>query len=171
MKQRNNRKLALSAVLLSAGLMLPFLTGQIPEVGKMLLPMHLPALLCGFACGWTWGLAVGFVLPLLRSALFGVPVLMPMAVGMAFELAAYGAAAGLCYRRMKVLPALLCAMVAGRLVWGLASFALYALFMPKGFTVEMFWLGAFANAWPGILLQVALVPLLVGALKRAKLMA
>lgn len=170
MQNKQNVKLALSAMLLALGLVLPFLTGQIREIGNMFLPMHLPALLCGFACGWPWGLAVGFIVPLLRSALFGMPMMMPMALCMAFELAAYGAAAGFLYKKMRLLPALLLAMLVGRAVWGLVSWAVYALFMPKGFTLSMFWLGAFANAWPGILLQLVLVPLLVNALKRARVM-
>ena len=50
------RNLVLSALFLALGLVLPFLTGQIPQFGSMLLPMHLPVLLCGFACSWPWGL-------------------------------------------------------------------------------------------------------------------
>ena len=73
MKKNAIARLALSAMFLAIGLVLPFLTGQIPEIGSMLLPLHLPALVCGFVCGWQWGLAVGFVLPLLRSMLFGMP--------------------------------------------------------------------------------------------------
>ena len=86
------RKLTYSALYLAIALVLPFLTGQIPEIGSMLCPMHIPALLCGFVCGWPWGLAVGFVSPLLRSLLFGMPTAYT-AVAMAFELAAYGAVA------------------------------------------------------------------------------
>ena len=71
------RKLTYSALYLAIALVLPFLTGQIPEIGSMLCPMHIPALLCGFVCGWPWGLAVGFVSPLLRSLLFGMPTAPP----------------------------------------------------------------------------------------------
>ena len=94
-------RLTYSALYLAIALVLPFLTGQIPQIGSMLCPMHIPALLCGFVCGWPWGLAVGFIAPLLRSAFFGMPTMFPAAVSMAFELAAYGAVAGLLYR---VLP-------------------------------------------------------------------
>lgn len=62
-------KLTYSALYLAIALVLPFLTGQIPQIGSMLCPMHIPALLCGFVCGWPWGLAVGFISPLLRSVL------------------------------------------------------------------------------------------------------
>ena len=85
-------------IMLALALVLPFLTGQIPEIGSMLCPMHLPALLCGFMCGWPWGLAVGLISPLLRSVIFGMPPMFPTAVSMAFEMAAYGAVSGLLYR-------------------------------------------------------------------------
>ena len=174
MKKNHIKRLALSAVLLAIGLVLPFLTGQVPEIGSMLLPLHLPALLCGFVCGWGWGLAVGFVLPLLRSMLFGMPPMIPTALCMAFELAAYGAFAGFLYekfagRRFRVYLALTGAMLLGRAVWGVVSFAVYALLMENAFALTAFWMGAFVNAWPGIVLQLILVPLIVSALQRAKL--
>ena len=58
-----------AAFFLALSYVLPFLTGQIPAVGSMLCPMHLPILLCGFLCGPWWAAAVGATAPLLRSAL------------------------------------------------------------------------------------------------------
>ena len=83
------KKLVYSAMCLALCLVLPFLTGQIPEVGAMLLPMHLPVLLCGFLCGGGWGALVGFTAPMLRHLIFSMPP-MPGCISMAFELAAYG---------------------------------------------------------------------------------
>ena len=168
-------KLVLSALLLAVGLVLPMLTGNIPQVGSMLLPMHLPVLLCGFVCGWKWGLAVGFILPILRSLLFSMPPMVPTALAMAFELAAYGAASGLCYhllagKKGRVILSLVIAMVAGRLVWGLVSIPIYAMFTDKTFTLAAFWAGGFVNAWPGILLQMVLIPAIVLALEKAGLL-
>ncbi len=56
----------------------------------MLLPMHIPVLLCGLICGWKYGILVGFILPLLRHTIFGMPILFPTGIAMAFELATYG---------------------------------------------------------------------------------
>lgn len=89
------RKIVYSALFLALAMVLPFLTGQIPEIGAALSPMHIPAILCGFICGWPWGLAVGFISPILRSLIFGMPPMMPKAIGMAFEIATYGAVSGL----------------------------------------------------------------------------
>lgn len=166
-------RLTYSALYLAIALVLPFLTGQIPQIGSMLCPMHIPALLCGFVCGWPWGLAVGFIAPLLRSALFGMPTMFPAAVAMAFELAAYGAVAGLLYR---VLPkrtgciyiALIAAMVAGRLVWGAARYLLAGL-EHSAFIPALFLAGAVTTALPGILLHIVLIPVLVMAMQKARL--
>jgi len=70
---------------IAIGLVLPFFTGQIPQIGRMLLPMHIPVFLCGLICGWKYGLMVGFILPLLRYAVFGMPVIFPNGIAMAFE--------------------------------------------------------------------------------------
>ena len=95
MKRKMNLQMTiLSAIFLAIGLLLPCVTMNIPTVGKMLCPMHIPVLLCGFICGWPYGLIVGFITPLLRSVTFGMPVMMPNAVCMAFELAAYGFVTG-----------------------------------------------------------------------------
>lgn len=48
-------------------------------------------------------------------------------------------------------------MIAGRIVWGLVSFALYSM-MGSPFTWQAFLAGAFTNALPGILIQLAIVP-------------
>ena len=79
----NPRSLALAALFLARGLILPFLTMQIPQIGSMLLPMHLPVLLCSFVAGGFWGLLVGAITPLLRSLIFSMPVLYPIAIAMA----------------------------------------------------------------------------------------
>lgn len=175
MKQEQLKKLVISALLLAVGLVLPFLTGQIPQLGSMLLPLHLPVLICGFVCGWSWGLAVGFILPLFRSLLFGMPPMVPTALAMAFEMAAYGAVSGLLYRRLpkttvNIYVALVGAMLVGRLVWGLVSIPLYAIFTERSFALAAFWAGGFVNAWPGMVLQLVLVPVIVLALERAKVM-
>ena len=86
MHRNQIRRLTLTAMFIALGYLLPFLTGQIPQFGAMLSPMHIPALLCGFVCGWQYGLVAGAIMPLLRSATLGMPPMFPTAVAMAFEL-------------------------------------------------------------------------------------
>ena len=249
-------------------MVLPFLTGQIPEIGQALSPMHIPVLLCGFACGWPWGLAVGFIAPILRSLIFQMPAMWPNAVSMAFELATYGFCSGilfkvlpskiklmsasaasaflltiglavttygfylngnaayallketavpsegfvpaadpgknwvifgiiaagiglfaLCLLKMRaalgakknggyeiiewngtarVLPVLIVSMILGRCVWGLARFIM-AGFNTTTFPASAFLAGAVLNAIPGIILHIVLIPVLVAAMQKAKL--
>ena len=169
------RRMVLAALLMALGLVLPFVTGQIPEIGNMLLPMHLPVLICGLACGWKWGAAVGFLLPLVRSFLFQMPPLLPTmrtggALCMAFELLAYGLISGLLYAWLKkyrwgLIVSLVGAMLIGRIVWALASVIIYRLFADFAFDFELFLTGGFVAAWPGILAQLVLVPVLVRLLE------
>ena len=170
MKKTNVKNLVLAALFLAMAMVLPFLTGQIPEIGSMLCPMHIPALLCGFFCGWKWGLAVGFVAPVLRSLIFGMPPMFPVAICMSFELAAYGAVSGALYQRLprtkgSIYAALLAAMVAGRLVWGAARFVCAGL-DASACGLTAFWAGAITTAIPGIITQIVLIPVLVMALRR-----
>ena len=157
------RRLTLSAMFLAIGLILPFFTGQIQQIGQMLSPMHLPVLLCGLVCGWQYGALVGFVLPPLRSILFGMPVLFPNAAAMAIELAVYGASIGILYALFKkqgilaVYLSLIPAMLLGRAAWGGVQVLILGLQGPT-FTWQAFMAGAFINALPGIILQLVLIP-------------
>ena len=164
------KKLVYSAMCLALCLVLPFLTGQIPEIGSMLLPMHIPVLLCGFLCGGGWGAAVGFTAPLLRHLIFSMPP-MPGCISMAFELAVYGLVTGLLYKRLgrgakNIYLSLLCAMAAGRLVWGAVQMVIMGL-NGGSFPFSAFVAGAFTSAIPGIVLQLVLIPVLVRALDKA----
>lgn len=164
------RNIAYAAVCLALCLALPFLTGQIPEVGNMLCPMHLPVLLAGFLCGPWWGAVVGAVAPVYRYFLFGMPPIFPTGFAMCFELAVYGLVSGWLYRRLpdkkaSMYAALAAAMTAGRVVWGLVM-----MMVAAGGTVQFTWAvflsGAVLNAIPGIVLQLLLIPVLVLALRK-----
>ena len=174
MKKTSLKNLVLAAMFLAVGIILPFFTGQIPAVGKMLRPMHIPVLLCGLICGWQYGLAVGFILPLLRSLLFSFPAMYPNAIGMAFELAVYGSVIGFLYAHSKwqcvkaLYKCLIPAMIAGRLIWGAAMIVLMGL-GGNSFTWELFLAGALVNALPGIVLQLILIPAIMVLLDRTKL--
>ncbi len=167
------KNMVVAALMLALAYLLPNFTGNIPQIGSMLLPMHLPVLLCGFLCGGPWGAAVGFVAPLLRSALVGMPPMFPTAVSMAFELAAYGFVSGFLYRRLPktlggIYASLIGAMLCGRVVWGVVR-ALLTLAGNNSFTFSAFLAGAFTTAIPGIVLQLVAIPVVVVALQKAKL--
>ena len=167
------RRMVSAAVCLALCMVLPFLTGQIPQVGSALCPMHIPVLLAGFLCGPWWAMAVGAVAPLLRFALFGMPPIFPTGVAMCFELAAYGLVSGLLYARLpkksvNIYVSLLAAMLAGRVVWGIVRVALSGV-AGESFTWAAFMAGAFVNAIPGIIVHILLIPVIVMALRKAGL--
>lgn len=167
---KNIKQMVWAAFFLTLALVMPFLTGQIPEIGGMLLPMHIPVLICGFVCGWKYGLLVGLIAPLLRSFLFTMPPFLT-ATAMAFELATYGIVTGILYKKLEASKfrtslCLLIAMVSGRIVWGAVSILLYGL-NGTAFTWQIFIGGALLNAIPGIILQFVLIPVLMFALEKS----
>ena len=131
--------------------------------------MHLPIIICGFICGWKYGLLTGAMTPLLRCIPFSMPAPVN-AICMAFELAAYGLVAGFLHnqlpkKKVNVYVSLLCAMIIGRIVWGVVMFGCMGFDMSQ-FGFSAFLAGAVLNAIPGIVLQVVLVPIIVITLER-----
>ena len=169
-KQNDLVKLALASMFLALAFVMPFLTGQIPQIGSKLCPMHIPVILCGYVCGAPWGLVVGFIAPLLRSVTLGMPPLFPTAFAMAFELAVYGFMSGLLYRKLSknkanVYISLVVSMIVGRLVWGIVQLCCVGFDISK-FSLAAFWSGAVVNATPGIIIQLVLIPIIVMALEK-----
>lgn len=167
------RHMVYAAVCLALCMVLPFLTGQIPQIGSALSPMHIPVLLAGFLCGPWWAMAVGFVAPLLRHVWMGMPPLIT-AIAMSFELAGYGLFSGLLYRLLpkktvNIYVSLIGAMILGRIIWGIAMVVISGV-TGSAFTWSAFMAGALLNAIPGIILHIVLIPILVMALKRAKVL-
>ena len=169
---RNNSifRLVLASLFLCMAYVLPFLTGQIPEFGSMLCPMHIPVILCGFICGWKYGLVVGIISPILRSLTLGMPPLFPMAFSMSFELGSYGFVAGILYnhllnrifkkKELIIYFSLIISMVVGRIIYGSVMFVLMG-FGKLSFSLEMLWIGTIVESIPGIILQIILIPLIV----------
>lgn len=171
-------QLAISALLLAVGLILPLLLGQTTVLGQAISPLHIPALLCGLTCGWSWGAALGVVLPLLRSFLFGMPPI-PVAIPMACEMAVYGALTGLLYpallkiiRSRSHLPAMLVsilvAMFAGRIIGGAAKACVMG-FQGNHYTLQAFVAAYFTGTAVGAIIHLVTVPAAALALERAKL--
>ncbi len=172
MSNKKTHKLVLTAFFLALVFILPFFTGQIQVIGSMLLPMHLPVLLCGFFVGWPYALAIGVISPILRSLMFGMPPMFPVAIGMAIEMGVYGFVSGFCYLHSKkknivaIYVSLLLAMILGRVAYGTATLIMLG---STAYTFEAFIAGAFFSAIPGIILQLILIPVLVKALSRFSL--
>lgn len=168
------KKMILAGMFLALAFVLPFLTGQIPQIGNMLLPMHIPVLLCGFVCGWPYGLFVGFVVPILRSLIFAMPPMYPIALAMAFELAVYGMLTGLFYKlfpkkTLFIYLDLILAMIGGRAAWGIVM--LFATGIGGNLlSFGDFIAAVFTTAVPGIIVQIVVIPVLIALLQKSKLL-
>lgn len=168
-KNSSTKDLVLCAFFIALGIVLPFLTAQLQAVGQMLLPMHLPVFLCGLICGWQYGLICGIVTPILRSALFSMPPMVPTAVAMSCELAVYGGLSGYLFGRLRsssilsVYEAMIPAMILGRIVSGLVNLAILTS-SGGSYSWPVFLSANFTSGIPGIILQLVLIPMIVGAL-------
>lgn len=170
---KSTKRLTLAGLFLALGYVLPMLTGQIQVIGQQLLPMHIPVLFCGLICGWEYGLLVGLILPVTRSMFFGMPPMYPVALAMSAELAVYGAVCGLIWEKSKyhclkwLYVSLIGAMLAGRVVWGIAEMCLLGI-QGNGFTWMAWLTQAFVNGVPGIVLQLVLIPMIMVLAGQAK---
>ena len=170
----NTKRMILAGLCIALGIVLPVAFHSVANAGSIFLPMHIPVLLCGLICGWPYGLACGVLAPLLSSLITGMP---PMAFlpSMLCELAVYGFVSGLLMRYVKtgklladLYISLVGAMLLGRLVLGLLN---AVIFRAGEYSIAVWTTSAFVTALPGILLQIAIIPVLVFALKKAKLIA
>lgn len=172
MKKTNIQNLIYTAMCISLGLLLPQINRMIPipGIGAIISPMHIPVLLSGFLCGATYAGICGMILPLLSSALTGMPPLFPVALSMVFELGTYGVLTAILYRytKGKIYPSLIGAMLGGRVVMGIANAILLGI-AGKPYGISAFISAAFITALPGIIIQLIVVPAIVYALKKAKL--
>ncbi|WP_066497174.1 ECF transporter S component [Abyssisolibacter fermentans] len=164
------QELTTSSIFLALGLILPYVFHLTGIAGPILLPMHIPVLLCGFIMGAKTGLLIGFITPLLNSAITGMPPAYPTAIAMAFELAVYGYLTGYLFknRKLNVFAALIISMLCGRAVSGFINFILLT-FGGNGFVLKGFLTASFIKAIPGIIIQLIIIPLIVKVLEQNRL--
>ena len=144
----------------------------IPNAGNIYGPMHMPVLLCGLVCGWPFGLLCGLAGPALSSLLTGMPTAAYLP-SMLIELAAYGWIAGMLMQLVhtgKLYPdlyiSLVTALLGGRIAAGVSRALIFA---PGSYSLGAWAAGYFITAWPGLLIQLALIPSIVFALEKARL--
>ena len=172
MKLTYAKKVVYTALCAALCVVLPMAFHAVQNAGTIFLPMHIPVLLCGLMCGWPFGFICGCLGPLLSSLLTGMPP-AAMLPSMAIECAMYGCITGI---MMKIVHtkkpladlyiSMVTAMVAGRILAGLAK----AFLLSPG-TPPFAWVTTSLVAGiPGIVIQLLLIPLVITALTRAKLL-
>lgn len=168
----NVKKMVLAALFVSLGVVLPMAFHSIPNAGLIFLPMHIPVLLCGLICGLPYGPICGAMTPLLSSLMTGMPA-AAMLPSMFCELAAYGMFSSILIRSTRfksryanVYIALIGAMLIGRVVSGILN----ALIFRSGNYSLQIWMGtAFITALPGVVIQILMIPAVVFALQKTRL--
>lgn len=171
MKTKNTIKnMTMAAVCIALCVVLPIAFHSVPDAGSVFLPMHIPVLICGMICGWPYGFLCGLMGPLLSSALTGMP---PIAIlpSMMVECATYGMVSGLMLKFVRtrhtyadLYIALVVAMIAGRVVSGIAK----ALIFTPGMAMSAWITASFVTALPGILIQLVFLPSVVFTLMKAR---
>lgn len=171
MKLTPVKRLVFTAACVALCVVLPLAFHTIPNAGTVFLPMHIPVLLCGLVCGWPYGFICGLLGPFL-SSFTGMP---PLAVlpGMMVECGVYGMASGLGMKYVRTGKAAAdlyismgVAMILGRVVSGLAKALIFAPGTPAFAWVTT----SLVTGIPGIVIQLVLMPLLIAALVKAKLL-
>lgn len=164
------KKMVMTAICAALCVALPIAFHFIPNAGSVFLPMHIPVLLCGLVCGWPYGFICGLLGPFL-SSFTGMP---PLALlpGMMVECGTYGLVSGLMMRYVRTgrrMPdlyiSMITAMVAGRVLAGLAK----ALIFAPGTPVFAWVTTTLVMGLPGIVIQLVVMPAMVMTLTRAKL--
>lgn len=171
-KMRTIKKVIICAVCIALCVVLPLAFHSIPNAGVIFSPMHIPVLICGLVCGWPYGLFAGLAGPALSCLFTGMPP-VTMLPQMMVECLVYGLVSGLLMKVIKtknviadLYICLVIAMIAGRIVNGLAK----ALIFARGTTTIITWATtSFVLSWPGILIQLILIPWVVFALMKARL--
>ena len=166
------KKIALAAMFIAIGIVLPMAFHAIPNAGRIFLPMHIPVLLGGMILGFPYGLIIGILTPLLSSFITGMPplgVLPPML----FELATYGTVSSLIMQLLKeknlyvrVYASLIVAMLAGRIIFGILN---SLIFFAGNYSMQIWVTAAFVTALPGIIIQIVAIPAIVVILQKSKL--
>lgn len=168
----NVKRLVLTAVCAALCVVLPMAFHAFPNGGSVFLPMHIPVLLCGLICSWPYGLVCGLLGPFLSSILTQMPPLAYLP-SMMIECAVYGCVAGAMMRLLHTKKTYLdlylsmgTAMILGRFIAGLAK----ALILAPGTPVFAWVTTSLVEGIPGIVIQLALIPSIVYALMRARLL-
>lgn len=170
---KHTRSLVFTALCVALCAVLPMAVHSVPNAGSVILPMHIPVLLCGLACGPLWGLACGVLGPIVSSITTGMPgpAYLP---SMILELAAYGLVAGLIIRLVRtgkpivdLYIALLVAMLAGRVLYGVMN---ALIFRAGAYSLPVWLTSAFVTGLPGIAIQLVLLPGVVVGLRKARLL-
>jgi hypothetical protein len=152
-----------TSVFVALSVALPWFAHQFNLAGQVYLPMHFFVIFAGLLLGWRTGLIVGLFTPIISYAVSGMPIL-PILPQITVEVALYGLVAGIVREKLhlSLYWSLLIALIAGRIgsLIGILAFN-DTVHQPIASVLLSIKMG-----WPGLLIQLALIPLAAFAVKR-----
>jgi hypothetical protein len=161
------------ATFVALSVLTPWAFHQFQFAGATYLPMHFFIFIAALTCGWQAGVIVGLLTPFASYLVSGMPA-MTVLPQVAVEVTVYGLLAGLLRQKfnLRVVWSLLGAMIGGRIALLIAVAIVQVVsgnvYSPLGATATPFnavW-NTVAQAWPGMLIQLALIPLAFWAVSR-----
>jgi niacin transporter len=169
----NARTYGIIAVFVVLSVLVPWIFHQFRLAGATYLPMHFFIFAAALTCGWQAGVIVGLFTPFASYAISGMPAINVLPQ-IAVEVTVYGLLAGLLRQKfnLRVVWALLGAMAGGRLALLMAVVIvqsitgnIYSPLGPSATPYAAVW-NTIAQSWPGMLIQLALIPLAFWAVGR-----
>jgi hypothetical protein len=167
LKYTDIRSYVLITVFVLLNVLVPWVFHQFHLAGATFLPMHIFIFIAALAYGWQAGLIVGLLTPLASYVISGMPPLTILPQ-IAMEVSVYGLLAGILHQKfnLRVIWSLLGAMLGGRLALLLAIIAIEfisgVVHSPLGTETSPYlsvW-HTIEQSWPGILLQLTLIPVI-----------
>jgi len=167
------KKLVYTATFVAFGILFPMVFHSLgPTAGRIILPMHIPVLLCGIICGWPFGIACGLLSAGLSHLFTQMPP-MAMLPSMLCELTIYGGVSGLLFHFVRtkntvldLYIVLISSMLLGRAAYGVLN---ALIFNVGAYSFSIWVTAAFVTSLPGIIIQILLIPSLVLTFEKLKL--
>ncbi len=170
MRKRTTTELITASMLLTIGVLLPFIFHSLGFAGPIFLPMHIPILIGGYILAPELAFALGLITPLFSSITTGMPVIFPIGIIMMFELSFYGLTLSILTRKYKknTFFLLSLSMIVGRIVAAFTAFVLTLIFTIK-LNPVIYIKGAIITGLPGIIIQLLIIPIIIQAIKKSNL--
>lgn len=166
MLKNKTQNLAVSGLFLAIGLILPYFTAHAFGVaGTVLLPMHIPALLCALICAPSFSFMIAVLLPCLSCLLTAMPAAYPMLPIITVQLLVMTVITGILYNKLK-LQIHLSTLLGTAAGWAAYAAMFYVLLFSNSGLKALPVTAALIQGIPGILVQVFLIPSLVLILKK-----
>ncbi len=166
------KKICMSAMCLALAVILPIAFHAIPNSAVIFSPLHIPVLLCGLICGYKFGLLVGLFGPILSMLISGMPTVSNLP-SMIVECLIYGSLPYLYLKIVKfkhlyinIYVGLAISILIGRCAGGIVSALMYT---EGNYSLGLWATSYFVKGWPGIIIQIILIPNVVFLLEKSKL--